>query len=526
MATPLLRLSFRHSQMRKTIGLAVAAVAAIASLDLTVPSVGAQAPGVGLSSSSGSGLGTPVDAEGAYAYSKSRWSDDLAAMVSFRPGYAFWQHIFTIPDNFIAFGSAVDGRLLAVFPTKGDWAREAVWYDDRAKGLLAGRQLARRLDDRREQVAALLEPLVGPVVHNPTRGQFVLPQARRYGSFLKEWAAIYERFGVPGEIGLAQAAIESGFHPTRRSAARAVGFCQWLLTNWRRLNRLSPHEIEGYNQTTQAPYCAAYLTILATKYGSFIPALSEHHSGGTNVGRTLISGERLGGTSVRDQYFLGSQFARDVRRISLYRYRDIYRTYGPRSYLYSEMVFGNTFTVNVLTAETPQTRIYAMRALRPIPLAEITRRTGLSTDEVRRFNPALQTRVPARGTVYLPMYVEEFGPDVSFWHRPPSESFAAVLSEFVRLDAAQEQWDDASFEPVLRGFETRFAQTNTEEGTVMATVLAYAIDDAQTSGRRAILAEYRESDKIQHLFEAALERRTADAAAVAKTSLEPEDSTR
>ncbi len=52
--------------MRKTIGLAVAAVAAIASLDLTVPSVGAQAPGVGLSSSSGSSLGTPGDAEGAY----------------------------------------------------------------------------------------------------------------------------------------------------------------------------------------------------------------------------------------------------------------------------------------------------------------------------------------------------------------------------------------------------------------------------------------------------------------------------
>lgn len=74
----------------------------------------------------------------------------------------------------------------------------------------------------------------------------------------------------------------------------------------RRTPILAPNVIEGQNQTTQAPYCAAYLTILATKYGSFIPALSEHHAGGTNVGRVVINGERLGGQSVRERYFLGS----------------------------------------------------------------------------------------------------------------------------------------------------------------------------------------------------------------------------
>ena len=34
--------------------------------------------------------------------------------------------------------------------------------------------------------------------------------AQRYGRFLQEWSAIYERFGVPAELGLAQAVIESG----------------------------------------------------------------------------------------------------------------------------------------------------------------------------------------------------------------------------------------------------------------------------------------------------------------------------
>jgi hypothetical protein len=475
-----------------------------------------------------SGVNGLSDAELAYTHTQARRNDDFGAMETFRPGHSFWQHIFTIPDGHIAFGSAVDGRLLAVFPTKGDWTREAEWHDPALARILAGQHLAKDLDQRREQVAALLEQAAGPVAHNPTRGRFLQPNALRYGSFLKEWGAIYERFGVPAEIGLAQAIIESGLNPTRRSAARAVGFCQWLARNWRRLNRLSPDVIEGHNQTTQAPYCAAYLMVLATKYGSFIPALSEHHSGGTNVGRTLINGARLGGEDIRGQYFLGSQFARDLRKISLYGYRDIYRTYGPRSYLYSEMVFGNTLNITALTALTPQTQIFAMRAPRAITLAEITRRTRLSVDEVRRFNPALLKQVPAHATLYLPVHVTEFGRDVSFWHRPPSSAFASALNDFVRLDASEGQWDDPSFEPVLRGFQRRFSDTNTEEGKVMATVLAYVIDETYASARGAILAEYRSSEDVLRLFERAVLDRDAarGARAVVPPPTEDDDSTR
>ena len=455
-----------------------AALAAIATLD-------AQSPGGGATD----------------AYIEERRDDDFAALAAYRPGYEFWQHIFTIPDGSIAFGSAVDGRLLAVFPTRGDWVRDGEWHDAELAGLLRGRRLPRRLDDRRDAVAALLEEVAGPVLHNPTRGQFVRPNARRYGTFLREWGAIYERFGVPAEIGLAQALIESGFNPTRRSSARAIGFCQWLERNWRHLDRLSPHVLEAHNQTTQASYCAAYLAVLATKYGSFVPALSEHHSGGTNVGRILINGERLGGEDIRDQYFLGSAFARDLRQISLYGYRDLYRTYGPRSAAYAEMVFGNTVTVEALIETTPQTRIHAMRAPRAIPIAEITRRTRLSTDEVRRFNPALLRRVPAGATLYLPMYLKEFGRDVAFWHGPPSATFGQVLQDFVDFDADDE---DASFEATLREFEARFRRTNSEEGTVMATVLAYVIDEEYKSRRPAILAEYRASLAVRRLFDRAV----------------------
>ena len=434
-------------------------------------------------------------------YAASRRRDDFAAMQTFRPGYAFWQHVFMLPDHSIAYGSGVDGRLLVTFPTRGNWMRSAVWADPTLGRILDDRPLARRLSERREQVAHLLEGEVGPVLHNATRGDALLPNVRRYGSFLAEWGAIYERFGVPADIGLAQVILESGLNGTRRSEANAVGFCQWLRTNWIRLNHFSPTIIEGSNQTTQAPYCAAYLSILAAKYGSFIPALSEHNAGGTNVGRALVIGERLGASDVRARYFLGSKLARDLRALPGREYAHVVRSYGPRSHLYAEMVFGNTFNVRSLTASTPQTPIHAMRTARAISLDEIARRTELSPDEVRRFNPAIFDRVPENATLYLPFHVAEFGSDAAFWRRAPSPSYAAVLDDFMRLEAGPERWDDPGFAPVLTEFRRRFSESNTEEGAVMATVLAYAMDQAYTSSRRALLSEYRTSERVRRLIQ-------------------------
>ena len=452
------------------------------------------------------------------AHIKSRLADDLRVLEDFRPGYSFWQHIFTIPDGSIAFGSAVDGRLLAVVPSAGDWAQQIVWKDPSSTASLP--KLPRRLADRRDALAGALELKTGPIVHNPTRGQFLLPNLPRYGRFLDEWGAIYERFGVPAEIGLAQVIIESGLSGTIRSEARAVGFCQWLAGNWKRLQRLAPNVIEAHNQTTQAPYCAAYLTILATKYRSFIPALSEHHAGGTNVGRVLINGELLGGQGTREQYFLGAELTKQLRASGSRRYREVYGTYGPRSLLYAEMVFGNVFNVTRFRSTVPQTRIHAMRAPRAFSLAEITRATRLSADEVRRFNPALVRHVPAKANLYLPFYVESFGPDVSFWHRPPSAAYASVLHDFVRLDATPQEWNDPAFAPVLGDFQRRFQETRTEEGSVMSTVLAYTVDELRTSRRAAILAEFRSSEQVRRLFDQAVAERRASGEAPAVGSVE------
>ena len=447
------------------------------------------------------GEGPPAPAGTAQDHARARLEADVEALREFRPSFPFWRHIFTIPDGRIAFGHREDGRLLATFPTRGNWQRDGVWEDPELAATLEGRRLPRGVSQRRDAVAELLEQRVGPVLDNATRGRFVAPHAVRYGRFLREWGDIYERFGVPAEIGLAQAMLESGFNGRARSPVRALGFCQWMPRNWDRLKRLSPYVIEGYNQTTQVPFCAAYLTILTTMYGSYLPALSEHHAGGTNVGRVVINGERLGGSDEREQYLMGSEFVRELRQISIRRYRHLFRTYGPRSALYAEMVFGNTLTVARMMEELPQARIFAMRTPRALPISEVMAKSGLSRDDVRRYNPALVRRVPARAHVYLPEYAPEFGPDVSFWHRPAPADYAAVLDEFVRLDVPVERWYEAGFERTLQDFRARFEATSSEEGTIMASVLGYLLQDLRSSRRAAILAEFRESDRIRRLFD-------------------------
>ena len=484
----------------------VAAFLSVFALAVTAPGTGS-----GLVESIGGGLRPPSAGEVVRDEMDTRFAADVAALERFRPGYSFWRYVYSIPDGQIAFGSAEDGHLLASFPTRGDWGKSARWEGDDLSALLEGVSLPSRVDDRRDQVAQLLAGSVGRVVHNPTRGDFLLPNARRYGSFLSEWSTIYERFGVPAEVGLAQAIVESGLAGTVKSEAKAIGFCQWLPRNWARLNRLAAEPIEAENQTTQAPYCAAYLSVLATKYQSFIPALSEHHAGGVNVGRTVINGGMIGGSEIREQYFMGSDLALDLRTIAPGTFRKVTGSYGPRSHLYVEMVFANTATVKSLRETTPQDEIYGIRTSRAFTLADLQRRTGLTPEQLKRYNPALVRRVPKGAKLYLPVQGGQFGTDVSFWHRPAPPAFAAVLSDFLSLRASLEEWEDPSFDAVLRDFRRRFKETGAEEGAVMETVIAYVMQEMPLS--RRILGQYRASPEIRDLVQQGVMQRAMAMAA-------------
>jgi len=71
----------------------------------------------------------------------------------------------------------------------------------------------------------------------------------------------------------------------------------------------------------------------------------------------------------------------------------------------------------------------------------------------------------------------------------------------MRLEPGAERWDDPAFAPVLADFKRRFRETNTEEGLVMETVLAYTMDQAYTSGRRTLLADFRNSSEVRRLID-------------------------
>src|SRR5690349_2201717 len=103
------------------------------------------------------------------AYVRERMQGDVAALQSYRPGFTFWRHVFTVPDGAIVFASAADGHLIATLPASGDWQRDGTWATPALREILDGRELPASLSERRDELARLLEPVIGPVVHNTSR---------------------------------------------------------------------------------------------------------------------------------------------------------------------------------------------------------------------------------------------------------------------------------------------------------------------------------------------------------------------
>ena len=166
------------------------------------------------------------------------------------------------------------------------------------------------------------------------------------------------------------------------------------------------------------------------------------------------------------------------------------------------MIFGNMATIGELKSTLPQQQLFAMRPDRALSPDEVANRTGLSIDEVRRFNPALINRVPAKANLYLPFHVAEFGADSTFWHRAAPPAYLHVLDDFLELQESfnVEDWSDGSIFAALRSFESRFRATESEEGIVMASVLAFVIADMNAGKQHEILERVRGSEQANHIL--------------------------
>ena len=116
--------------------------------------------------------------------------------------------------------------------------------------------------------------------------------------------------------------------------------------------------------------------------------------------------------------------------------------------------------------------------------------------------------MPRTATLYLPEQIDAFGEDVAFWHRPAPDDFNAVLLDFFQLDAPLEAWDSPDFESVLQDYRARFRATDTEEGRVMDTVLAYVIQEMPLVHRQ--LSVHRTDPAIGALFERGIQLRESE----------------
>ena len=87
-------------------------------------------------------LGSAPAAETARV-AEARLQADLDVVRAFRPAYPFWQHIFTIPDGRIAFGSARRRPAAGDLPFEGGLGNAgAVWPEPDLGTALARRQMA------------------------------------------------------------------------------------------------------------------------------------------------------------------------------------------------------------------------------------------------------------------------------------------------------------------------------------------------------------------------------------------------
>jgi hypothetical protein len=59
---------------------------------------------------------------------------------------------------------------------------------------------------------------------------------------------------------------------------------------------------------------------------------------------------------------------------------------------------------------------------------------------------------------------------------------------------------------VIRGFERRFRATNSEEGTIMATVLSFVMQERSLGHQ--VLNEFRSSSRILDLFQRGVQLRS------------------
>jgi membrane-bound lytic murein transglycosylase D len=191
-----------------------------------------------------------------------------------------------------------------------------------------------------------------------------------YEPYIKD---VLRSHGIPTDL-YHLAAIESGFVPTARSHAGAVGMWQFMPTTGRGMGLRVDQEVDERMDPVRSTRAAArHLRALHASLGDWALAAAAYNAGTGRVTRGMAS---FGVSNFWDLAQFGD-LAEETRR------------YVPR--LYAVTVIGRDRARFGLDAPPPTTRFAydSVQVEYATPLRELTRLGGASEDELRRLNPHL-----------------------------------------------------------------------------------------------------------------------------------------
>ncbi len=242
----------------------------------------------------------------------------------------------------------------------------------------------------------------------PDRFQSYLDRFHHYKEVVEP---IFREFGLPIEL-MYLSLVESGFNPRAFSRARASGPWQFMKATGRmyKLN-VSWYVDERRDPIKSTVAAAHHLRDLYDRFGSWPLALAAYNAGSGKVSRAIRK------TRTRDFW--------KIRR-TWYLRRET-KEYVPR-FIAATLIATNPTAYGFLAPEGDRHEFEEVLISKPVQLAAITEKTGISLEELKRLNPELRRNIvpKSQGPGYhlkvpvgMSSLVTEHHEKFPVWTQPP-----------------------------------------------------------------------------------------------------------
>jgi membrane-bound lytic murein transglycosylase D len=190
---------------------------------------------------------------------------------------------------------------------------------------------------------------------------------------------IFREFGLPTEL-MYLSLVESGFNPRAFSRARASGPWQFMKATGRMYKLHVNWYVDERRDPIKSTVAAAHhLRDLYDRFGSWPLALAAYNAGSGKISRAIRK------TGTRDYW--------KIRR-TWYIRRET-KDYVPR-FIAATLIAQNPTAYGFSPPEGVQHEFDEVLIAKPVQLSAITKRTGISLEELKRLNPELRRNIVPR----------------------------------------------------------------------------------------------------------------------------------